>query len=302
MKRSYILAIVAIAALGVLATALATTYALKVVAAGRVGAPQHATAAAAAQQQESPSDDDSDLPKTIRFASNPEPMPPFLVSDLEGRTLSTAEFRGKVVIVNFWATWCPPCREEIPEMIELAKRYPDQLQIIGISQDDDASPEEVRDFARNEKINYPIVMSGGISSEYGGVPALPTSFVVNTDGRVVAKHVGLYPPELYDREIRALLGQDVKVPIETFVDEGQIFLKNAANATELPGVDLKGLNAQQKRMAMKRMNTETCMCGCKMTIAQCRIIDPSCSVSQKLAAQVVRQVGAAHPASSTATR
>jgi thiol-disulfide isomerase/thioredoxin len=303
MKKPYILTIVVIAGLGLFATALATTHALKVTAGSRVASQQSSSAAASAQHESSPNnssdENDDDIPKVIRFASKPEPMPPFLVNDVEGRVMSTAEWRGKVVIVNFWATWCPPCRDEIPEMIDLANRYKDRLQIIGISEDDDATPEEVRDFAREQKINYPIVMgSNGISREYGGVPALPTSFIVNTDGRVVVKHVGLYPSEVYDREIRALLGEHVDTPIETFDDHGEIFLKNAANATELPGVNFNGLTPQQKRLALKRMNSENCICGCKMTIAQCRINESSCSTSQKLAAQVVRQVSSAHPAAS----
>ncbi len=305
MKKLYILGLIAVAALGLFAIGLATTRAIRVAAANRVASPPGATAARSTPQNgSSDSDDDDDAaPKIIRFASNPEPMPPFLVNDVDGRVLSSAEFRGKVVIVNFWATWCPPCREEIPEMIDLANRYKDRLQIIGISEDDDATPEEVRDFARNEKINYPIVMgSSGVSAEYGGVPALPTSFLINTNGRVVVKHVGLLPSEVYDREIRALLGQHVGTPIETFEDHGEIFLKNAANATELPGVDFKGLGPRQKRLALKRMNSENCTCGCKITIAQCRINDSSCATSEKLAAQVIRQVGASRPASSALNR
>jgi thiol-disulfide isomerase/thioredoxin len=303
MKKLYILALVAIAALGLLATALATTHALKVTAASRIASPHGASAAASPQHDSSSSDDDDAPPKVIRFASNAEPMPPFLVNDLDGRFLSTADWRGKVVIVNFWATWCPPCREEIPEMIALADRYKDRLQIVGVSEDDDATPEEVREFAHEAKINYPVVMgSSGISREYGGVPALPTAFVVNTDGRVVIKHVGLYPAEVYDREIRALLGEHVDAPIETFVDQGEIFLKNAANATELPGVDFKGLKPEQKRLALKRMNSENCTCGCKLTIAQCRINETTCSISEKLAAQVVRQVALARSAPSSASR
>jgi thiol-disulfide isomerase/thioredoxin len=306
MKKFYILTIVAIAALGLFATALATTHALKVTAANRVASPQSSSATGTAQQESSArsssdENDDDDIPKVIRFASKPEPMPPFLVNDVEGRFMSTAEWRGKVVIVNFWATWCPPCREEIPMMVDLANRYKDRLQIIGISEDDDATPEEVRDFAREQKINYPIVMgSNGISREYGGVPALPTSFIVNTDGRVVVKHVGLYPSEVYDREIRALLGEHVDTPIETFDDHGEIFLKNAANATELPGVSLKALSPAQRRLALKRMNSENCMCGCKMTIAQCRINESSCATSEQLAARIVRQISSARPAASIA--
>ena len=304
MKRPYTLAVVLIAVLGTLATALATKYALRVTAANRAAEPRKMAAAHASQQDGAPdADDEDDAPKVIRFASNAGPMPPFLVNDVEGHVLSSAEWRGRVVIVNFWATWCPPCREEIPEMIDLAKRFGDRLQIVGVSEDDDATPQEIRDFARNEKINYPIVMgNAGISKEYGGVPALPTSFMIDPSGRVVQKHVGLYPSAVYDREIRALLGEHVDVPIQTFVDEGQIFLKNAANATDLPGVDFKGLSTAQRRLALKRLNSENCICGCKLTIAQCRINDSSCSVSERLAAQVVKQIAASRSAGASASR
>jgi len=304
MKKSYSLAIVLIAVLGTLATALATKYALRVTAANRAGEPRKPAMARSAQQEaSSDADDEDDVPKVIRFASNGELMPPFLVNDVEGNVLSSAQWRGRVVIVNFWATWCPPCREEIPEMIALANRFGDHLQIIGVSEDDDATPDELRDFAHNEKINYPIVMGNmGISKEYGGVPALPTSFLIDTNGRVVQKHVGLYPPAVYDREIRALLGEHIDVPVQTFVDEGQIFLKNAANATDLPGVDFKGLSAAQKRVALKRLNSQNCVCGCKLTIAQCRINDSSCSVSERLAAQVVKEVAASRGAPAASAR
>jgi thiol-disulfide isomerase/thioredoxin len=219
---------------------------------------------------------------------------------LGGGIISTADLHGKVVIVNFWATWCPPCREEIPEMIELSKRYKDKLQIIGISMDD-APAREVAEFAKQIGITYPVVMgSGAIEAEYGGVPALPTSFVISPDGRVVQKHAGLYPIGVYDTEIRSLLGMPVKVKVETFEDTGEIFLKNAANATELPGVDFHGLTAAQKHTALKRMNTDLCTCGCKFTIAQCRINDSSCATSKALAAKVVHEIVSSRPAPTTA--
>jgi thiol-disulfide isomerase/thioredoxin len=228
-----------------------------------------------------------DIPKVIRLVRDPAPAPPFLLNDLDGNAISTAEFHGKVVIVNFWATWCPPCREEIPEMIALANKYKDSLQIIGVSRDD-APPEEVREFTHDENMNYPVVMgSDELAEEYGGIPALPTSFVLDTNGRVVQKHVGLYPPEVYDGEIRALLGLHVNKPVETFADTGQIFLKNASS---FPGVDFKGLTPDQKKLALKRMNSELCTCGCNLTIAQCLMSDTSCATSQALAKRIVRQI------------
>jgi len=254
---------------------------------------------AAAARAEAPApralSDDPDA-RVVRFASNPIAAPPFLVADIDGNVISTAEWHGKVVLLNFWATWCPPCREEIPEMIELASRYKDRLQVIGVSMDD-GSVDDVKAFVKEEGMNYPVVMwSPEIVREYGGVPALPTSFVINPAGRVVQKHVGLFSIDTYETEIRALLGLPVNARVETFEDTGQIFLKNVALATELPGVDFKGLNAEQKKAALKRLNSETCSCGCGLTLAQCRMNDTSCPISRKLAEQVVKDVLAGKPA------
>jgi len=82
--------------------------------------------------------------------------------------------------------------------------------------------------------------------------------------------------------------------IETFEDTGQIFLKNAERATDLPGVDFGRLTPDQKKIALKRMNSESCTCGCKLTVAQCRINDEDCSTSRRLAAQIVRAVATSH--------
>ena len=237
--------------------------------------------------------DDDDA--VIRFASNPQPAPAFLLSDLDGNVVSTAQWQGKVVLLNFWATWCPPCREEIPILEELAKKYKDSLQIVGVSLDDD-SPAEVRQFAKAFHINYPVVMwSRELVAEYGGVPALPTTFLINKDGRIVQKHEGLYPPQVYDTEIRSLMGLPVDAKIETFEDTGQIFLKNAVRATELPGVDFSGLSPEQKKAALKRLNTETCTCGCRLTLAQCRLNDTSCVRSRDLAEKVIQEIRDAGP-------
>jgi len=264
-------------------------------------APKNISASSASKSSDAAAADDSSDDsmggdpddKVIRFARDPSPMPPFLATDLDGQTISTAAYRGKVVLVSFWATWCPPCREEIPLLLQLESRYKDKLQIIGVSMDDD-TPAEVREFTRAEHMDYPVVMDKArISEEYGGVPALPTAFVIDTNGRVVQKHVGLYPAEVYDNEIRSLLGMHVDEPVESFVDNGQIFLKNVQNATELPGVDFSGLTPGLKKAALKRLNTEMCTCGCKMTIAECRMMDADCATSKALAARIIREIRAA---------
>src|ERR1700722_16670408 len=226
----------------------------------------------------------------IRFVKNPELAPPLQALDLLGKPVGKDNWTGKVVIVNFWATWCPPCREEIPELLELKKEYKDRLEIVGISEDDDP-PASVLKFAQQKGMTYPIVMATPeLIGAYGGVPALPTSFLIDTQGRVVQKHSGLYPIKSYQREIRALLGMPTDARVETFIDNGQVFLKNAANATELPGGSFKGFTPDQKKQALRRLNSESCTCGCNLTLSQCRVNETECPVSGKLAADVVKQV------------
>ena len=235
-----------------------------------------------------PRADDASQP-VIRFVKDPEPAPPLQAQDLLGKAVNKDNWAGKVVLVNFWATWCPPCREEIPELLELKRIYKDKLEIVGISEDD-GPVENILKFARQKGMTYPIILATPeLIASYGGVPALPTSFLIDTQGRVVTKHSGLYPIDWYHREIRSLLGLPTDARVETFVDNGQIFLKNAANATELPGVSFKGLTADQKKRALRRMNSESCTCGCNLTLSQCRVNDSECPVSGKITAQIVKE-------------
>ncbi|MGH9775967.1 MAG: TlpA family protein disulfide reductase [Candidatus Acidiferrales bacterium] len=235
----------------------------------------------------------SQQPQTVRFVKDPSPAPAFLASDLNGNPISTVQWRGKVTLLDFWATWCGPCREEIPELNDLQKEFGDKLQILGASVDE-APPEAVKTFDERTGIIYPVFMANSqLQAEYGGVAALPTIFIADTEGRIVAKNVGLRPASEYELEIKALLGSTKGVQIETFEDTGQVFLKNAKNATELPGIDLSKLTASQKRVALKKLNSENCTCGCNLTLAECRMIDTSCPTSGGLAEEIVKQVARA---------
>jgi DsbE subfamily thiol:disulfide oxidoreductase len=228
-------------------------------------------------------------PPVIRFASNPEPAPRMVIHDVGGKVTSMDELKGKVVLVNFWATWCPPCRAEIPALIELQEQHRDRLQIIGISEDDEI--EDVHAFVKKTGINYPVVMATPeLIAAYGGVAALPTTFLVDTEGRIVQRHLGLLNAETTEREILALHGLPVDARIERFEDTGQIFGKNVEKATELPDVDFSGLTPEQKKAALRRLNSEECVCGCKLTLARCRLDDTTCPVSKAMAATVVKEV------------
>jgi cytochrome c biogenesis protein CcmG, thiol:disulfide interchange protein DsbE len=226
----------------------------------------------------------------IQFVKNPDTAPAFRLNDLDGKSFSLAEAKGKIVLLNFWATWCGPCRAEIPDLVDLQKRYADKLEIIALATDEDDA-DQVRRFVLKSGINYRVAMiSDEVRLAYGGVAALPTSFVIDPQGRIVQKHVGLNDPAIYELEVKAMLGLPVDAKVEYFEDNGQIFLKNAERATELPGVDFSKLNAKQKSLALRRMNAESCNCGCRLTLAQCRINDSACRVSLALTAKVVSQV------------
>ena len=237
---------------------------------------------------------------TIRFVRNPDPAPAFKVGTLDGKPLSLTDYKSKVILLNFWATWCGPCRSEIPDLVELQNKYKDQLQVIGLVVDDD-DEDAVKKFAEKYGINYPIAMvTDELRAEYGGIPALPTSFVLDGEGRVVQKHEGLRDPILYEVEIRSLLGMPIgNVKVETFEDTGQIFLKHADRATQLPGVDLSKLTPAQKTLALHKFNAESCTCGCQYTLAQCRIWDRNCEVSKVAITKIIDAIvaGKAHEGS-----
>ncbi len=289
VRRSTLLVATAVLLLGLAIGSFAAFRVVRAKSHNTAAAPVAANSASAAKSSPAKQDGDSKVP-SLYFAKDPEPVPPFLLRDLSGNVVSTAALKGKVVILNFWATWCGPCREEIPELIALQAQYKDDLQIIGFSEDE-APPAVVAQFAHKAGINYPVVMtSAALEKEYGGIAALPTSFLVNRDGRVVAKDVGVYPADYYDMQVRSLAGLPVNAHIETFKDTGQIFLKNAANATELPGVSFVGLTPDQKKAALRELNSKTCTCGCGLTLAECRINDTTCPISTGLANKIVRNI------------
>jgi len=228
----------------------------------------------------------------IRFVKDPDPAPAFKVKDLAGKEITIDAYKGKVVLLNFWATWCGPCRAEIPSLIQLQAKYKDRIQILGMNVDDD-DDTQVRAVVQGEGINYPVALTPpDVRMSYGGISALPTVFIINTEGRVVQKHVGLFNPALYETEVRELLGMPVAVRVESFEDTGQVFLKHADRASMFPGVDLASLTAEQRDLAIKKFNAEGCTCGCKMTLAQCRIYDAGCSISLKRTAEIIKEVSA----------
>lgn len=133
--------------------------------------------------------------------------PDFTVADLSGAPLQLSSHRGKVVLLDFWATWCLPCREEIPHFVALQNKYRDAgLVIIGISVDDVAAP--VHEFYRTYKMNYPVAIGdAALAERYGGILGLPVAFLIDRQGRIQKKHEGLTDAAVFERDVVELLAR-----------------------------------------------------------------------------------------------
>lgn len=120
------------------------------------------------------------------------PAPDFTLQSLDGKSIRLSDLRGKAVLLNFWATWCSPCKIEMPWFIELQKQYGSQgLQIVGVAMDD-SSKEDIAKFASDMGVNYPVLLGKeAVGEAYGGVPALPETFFIGRDGKIVDKIIGL---------------------------------------------------------------------------------------------------------------
>jgi thiol-disulfide isomerase/thioredoxin len=229
----------------------------------------------------------------VQLLKEPAPIADFTITDLDGRTISSTDLRGKVVLVNFWATWCPPCRAEIPDLIKLQEKYRDKLVVLGISEDE-VPPEEVKAFVVQQKMNYPVAMtSPALAKIFRGVSALPTTFVIGRDGKLEQRHTGMLNAEQTELEAQVLTGMNQNARIERVDDPARARLENAAQATSIPGVDLARLTPAKRTEAIKALNADDCTCGCGLTLAECRINDPTCSVSLPLAQKMVEKIAAA---------
>jgi thiol-disulfide isomerase/thioredoxin len=132
----------------------------------------------------------------------------FKLKDIDGKEVSLSSFKdpNKVVLLNFWATWCGPCKAEIPGFVELQEKYKDKLTIIGYSVDDTA--ELAKKYAADYKMNYPILLGEGredVQDAYGPIWGIPASFIISKDGKVCRKHMGIAPKAVFEKEIVALM-------------------------------------------------------------------------------------------------
>ena len=130
----------------------------------------------------------------------------FTLKDMNGVDVKLAAFKGKVILLNFWATWCGPCKAEIPSLVELQEQYGDDLVVLGFSVDDPV--EKMRPYAEEYKINYPLLVGNGredVQEAFGPLYGIPVSVIIDREGRIAKKHSGIASKSQFEREIKSLL-------------------------------------------------------------------------------------------------
>ncbi|MBH30851.1 MAG: hypothetical protein CMG71_02535 [Candidatus Marinimicrobia bacterium] len=131
--------------------------------------------------------------------------PDFRLSAMDGKEISLSDYEGSVIIINFWTTWCGPCRYEIPDLMELREKYDGDLIVLGISLDYEPSSVVPR-FAEKLGINYPILYGdAGIARTYGGVSGIPTTFIIDRDMNVYRRYIGYRPQSVFIKDIEDLI-------------------------------------------------------------------------------------------------
>lgn len=143
----------------------------------------------------------------VKTATSRNPAPDFALKDADGKVVKLSDYKGKVVLLNFWATWCGPCKIEIPWFIEFEQNTRDKgFAVLGVAMDEDGW-EAVKPYVAAHKVNYRMVVGDDMTAQkYGGVESLPTSFLIDREGRIAATHVGLVSKKVYQDDIAQLLG------------------------------------------------------------------------------------------------
>jgi peroxiredoxin len=155
----------------------------------------------------------SSVESKVRSEKERKHAPDFALKDITGQTVKLSDYHGKVVLLNFWATWCEPCQEEIPWFIDFQQSLKDRnFAVLGVSMDDDGW-DSVKPFLEHNKINYRVVIgTEELSNKFGGIDALPTTFILDREGRIAAAHVGLVSKKTYQHDIFNLLDRTAPSP------------------------------------------------------------------------------------------
>jgi peroxiredoxin len=130
----------------------------------------------------------------------------YTVKDMNGADVHLASYKGKIIVLNFWATWCTPCKQEIPDLVTLQTQYKDDIVVLGFSVDD--KPEDLKSYAAKYQMNYPVLVGAGhenIQEAYGPMWGIPVTIIIDREGRIAKKQSGIRSLEQFEREIKRLL-------------------------------------------------------------------------------------------------
>ena len=144
---------------------------------------------------------------SVRPTKDRKTAPAFKLKDSDGKIVQLSDYKGKTVLLNFWATWCGPCKVEIPWFIEFEQKYKDKgFAVIGVAMDEEGW-EVVKPYLSDKKVNYRVLVGDDSTAQlYGGVDSLPTTFLIDRDGKIAGVHVGLVSKSEYEKDLLALLG------------------------------------------------------------------------------------------------
>lgn len=150
----------------------------------------------------------SDTTEAVQAGWLGKPAPAFTLTNLSGQTVRLSDFKGKVVLLDFWATWCAPCRMEIPDLIQLQKQYADRgFTVLGIALDDEGAAV-VKPVAQKLGVTYPVLVGNTqVAAAYGGIEALPTTFLIGRDGKILKTYIGTRDKSEFQQDIQSALSQ-----------------------------------------------------------------------------------------------
>lgn len=230
----------------------------------------------------------------VKAAGNHPVAPDFSLTDINGARLALSDYKGKVVLLDFWASWCGPCRVEIPWFVEMQEKYREQgFAVLGVAMQD--TPESVTKFYQAFHLNYPVAMgNSNLAAQYGGIFGLPTSFVIGRDGRIYSEHSGTTGANVFQSEIEQLLAEKPGAEDPKFTPSGDpesidVGTPGESN-NEVPGVDITALTPAELTDFKKQLDGAKCNCGgCKFTLLECRREDSSCGTSRKMAREALKQ-------------
>ena len=155
--------------------------------------------------KESPSDNQMQQQVSMNQNSKMK-APDFALTSTSGKKINLSDYKGKIVILDFWATWCGPCRRGVPDLVDIQKEFKDKVVVIGISLDDQRTMGDIMPFMKEYGINYPIVYgTSKVVMDYGNIEAIPTSFVIDKNGFIVDQNIGLVPKGKFVDKINSLM-------------------------------------------------------------------------------------------------